>query len=61
MSKKTKLIEAFLSDGATCLLLFDYGDEWIFKIERLSSKVSGSIGVLTKVIKSVGKSPKQYR
>ena len=58
--KATKIIEAFPNDGTAYAFLFDYGDEWIFRVERLSSKAVKSKGVLTRVIESVGKSPKQY-
>ncbi len=58
--KKTKLSKAFPNDGAAYVFLFDYGDEWMFKVERLSAKSAPATGVLTKVVASKGKSPKQY-
>jgi hypothetical protein len=58
--KTTKISEAFDTDGKAFLFLFDYGDEWMFKVERVSSVPSTTPKEFSRLMRSVGKSPKQY-
>jgi hypothetical protein len=58
--KKTKIDEAFPAVGHSLLFLFDYGDEWRFRI-----KLTGKAGKVAKVrypriVASGGEAPEQY-
>lgn len=58
--KKTKISEAFPTVGHKMIFLFDYGDEWLF---RVSLKAIGSKQGKTKyprVVASKGDAPPQY-
>jgi Plasmid pRiA4b ORF-3-like protein len=58
--KKTRIAEAFAFDGYAMLFLFDYGDDWMFKIERVGTSEFDLRKDIWRMTKSVGKSPKQY-
>jgi hypothetical protein len=53
--KRTKVAQAFPDVGSKMLFLFDYGDEWRFKVEMV-----GMGEKVPKVIKSMGTAPPQY-
>jgi hypothetical protein len=58
--KKTKAGDAFPAVGHQMMFLFDYGDEWLF---RVSFKDTGSKAAKTKyprVVASQGEAPLQY-
>jgi hypothetical protein len=58
--KKTKVSDAFPAVGHTMLFLFDYGDEWLF---RVTLKELGSKSAKTRyprVVASAGDAPAQY-
>ncbi len=58
--KWTAVSEAFRADKARLLFIFDYGDQWGFKIERtgMATKMAGV--KYPRVVKSTGKAPEQY-
>jgi Plasmid pRiA4b ORF-3-like protein len=58
--KKTRIAAAFPKVGHKMLFLFDYGDEWLFRVEviGLGKKVARSR--YPKILASVGASPQQY-
>lgn len=58
--KKTRVAEAFPKAGHKMLFLFDYGDEWLFRVEviGLGKKVARSR--YPKILASLGASPQQY-
>jgi hypothetical protein len=58
--KKTKVAEAFPTDKAKFLFLFDYGDEWLFKVERRSAGTKAAGAKYPRVVKSEGQAPEQY-
>jgi len=58
--KKTKVIEAFPVDKTRFLFLFDYGDEWHFKVERRSASMKVTGAKYPRVVKTEGKAPEQY-
>lgn len=58
--KKSKVAEAFDKDGTTLAYLFDYGDEWIFKVKRTGAAESAAVKTYWKLIKSEGEAPEQY-
>jgi len=58
--KKTGVAEAFPKDKAKLLFLFDYGDEWVFKTERIGSGPKAAKTRYPRVVKSEGEAPEQY-
>jgi hypothetical protein len=58
--KKSTVANVFNVDGKTFLFLFDYGDEWTFKVERISAVIGDAPPQYSRLIRSVGKNPKQY-
>jgi arsenate reductase len=58
--KKTKIMEAFAAPDAKLTFLFDYGDEWLFAVERIGTGQKDPGKTYPLVVKSVGKAPKQY-
>jgi hypothetical protein len=57
--KRTRAAEAFARLGSKMLFLFDYGDEWLFKVELIERKPSMS-KVRPRLVASVGRAPEQY-
>ena len=58
--KRTKIEEAFPKVGSTMLFLFDYGDEWRFKVEVIGIRKPEPKASYPKVIRTVGQAPPQY-
>jgi Plasmid pRiA4b ORF-3-like protein len=58
--KRSKVQEAFEGDGKALAFLFDYGDEWLFQVKRLSAQPRDAPKTFWKLIKSVGDAPEQY-
>ena len=58
--KRTRIGEAFPAVGDQMTFLFDYGDDWLFRIKTagLSKKERGV--KYPRVLKSFGDAPKQY-
>jgi hypothetical protein len=58
--KKTKVGEAFPDIGHTLLFLFDYGDDWLFrvKLEKTAKKIATVR--YPRVVASHGEAPAQY-
>ena len=59
--KRTKVARAFPAVGTTMLFLFDYGDEWRFKVELVGLGTKIPKERYPKVLASVGKAPPQYQ
>jgi Plasmid pRiA4b ORF-3-like protein len=57
--RRTRLSAAFPELGKTMLLLFDYGDEWRFKVELIGLGRKEK-AVYPRVLKRVGEAPPQY-
>lgn len=58
--KKTKIAEAFPTVGRSLVFLFDYGDEWRFRVKL---KAKGSKLAKTRyprIVASQGEAPEQY-
>jgi len=55
-----RISRVFDSVGKKLLFLFDYGDNWYFTVELLEIKKIGDRVKYPKVIKRVGRTPKQY-
>ena len=58
--KRTKVAQAFPDVGSKMLFLFDYGDQWEFKVEVIGLGEKVPKARYPKVIKSVGPAPPQY-
>jgi Plasmid pRiA4b ORF-3-like protein len=58
--KKSKVADAFDKHGTTLAFLFDYGDEWIFKVKHTGAAESAVSKTYWKLIKSEGEAPEQY-
>ncbi len=58
--KKTSVARAFPKVGKKMLFLFDYGDEWLFRVEFTARGQKEPKRRYPKVLASVGKAPEQY-
>ena len=58
--KRTKIEQAFPSVAVKMTFLFDYGDEWRFKVEVIGIGKPVAKARYPKVIKTVGDAPPQY-
>ena len=58
--KRTRIAEAFPSTGAKLTFLFDYGDEWLFRVEAIGQNRKEPRVKYPKLLKAVGKAPEQY-
>jgi hypothetical protein len=58
--KKTKIAEAFPTVGHSLLFLFDYGDEWRFKVKLKGTGRKTPKTRYPRVVASNGEAPKQY-
>jgi hypothetical protein len=58
--ENTAVSAAFPADKVKFLFLFDYGDQWEFKIERIGSSTKTPGANYPRVTKSTGKAPEQY-
>ena len=58
--KKTKIADAFPAVGHRMIFLYDYGDEWLFRVsfKEVGSKVAKT--KYPKVVASQGEAPPQY-
>ena len=61
ISNNSKLNEIFPMDGMKLYYLFDFGDNWLFKISKSRRKQLQTNEIeLPRVIQSVGENPEQY-
>lgn len=58
--KRTRIIEAFPSVGTKMQFLFDYGDEWLFRVELVERKPKEPKVRLPRLLMSAGQAPAQY-
>lgn len=58
--KKTKVKDVFTNIKKKMLFLFDYGDEWHFRVELIGIEPVGEHKTRVQVVKSVGKALPQY-
>ena len=58
--KKTRIVQAFPSVKTKLLFLFDYGDDWMFKVEFVDQGERIPKERYPRVLKSVGTAPEQY-
>jgi hypothetical protein len=58
--KKTKVADAFAAIGHTMLFLFDYGDEWLFRVTATKAAQKRAKVRYPRVVASRGEAPEQY-
>jgi hypothetical protein len=58
--KETAIRTAFPEIGSKMLFLYDYGDEWRFKVEVIGSGEKAPAAKYPRIVASVGKAPEQY-
>jgi hypothetical protein len=58
--KKTKVAEAFPAVGHTMVFLFDYGDEWRFRIRLTGTGSRAAKTRYPRIVASAGDAPPQY-
>lgn len=58
--KKTKVLEAFPKLGHAMTFLFDYGDEWLFRVEMTGKGEKAAKLRYPRLVGSKGESPDQY-
>jgi hypothetical protein len=58
--KRTKVAEAFPKIGSKMLFLFDYGDEWRFRVEAIGFGEKAPKTRYPRVLAAVGEAPPQY-
>jgi pRiA4b ORF-3-like protein len=58
--EKTKISQAFPAVGHTMLFLFDYGDEWIFRVSLTGTGTKAAKTRYPRVVAAKGEAPPQY-
>jgi hypothetical protein len=58
--KRTRIVEAFPTVGAKMTFLFDYGDNWQFRIEAIGQNRKEPGGKYPRLLKTIGEAPEQY-
>ena len=58
--KQTRIVDAFPEIGAKMIFLFDYGDEWLFRIEVIDLKRKEPKVKYPRLLKESGVAPEQY-
>jgi hypothetical protein len=58
--KRTKVTQAFPAVGVKMQFLFDYGDDWRFRVEVIGLGEKTPKARYPKLLKIVGKAPPQY-
>jgi hypothetical protein len=58
--RKTKVAQAFTEIGQAMIFLFDYGDEWLFRIELTALGQKDAKARYPRVLAKTGPSPVQY-
>ena len=58
--RKTRVADAFQKVGQVMTFLFDYGDEWLFRVELIERDVKVAKTRYPRVLAKAGPSPVQY-
>lgn len=58
--KRTRIVEAFPTVGAKMTFLFDYGDNWQFRIEVIGQNRREPGVIYPRLLKTIGAAPEQY-
>ncbi len=59
--KRTRIVEAFPTVGAKMTFLFDYGDNWQFRIEVIGQNRKEPGVIYPRLLGTIGAAPEQYR
>ena len=58
--ERTRISEAFREIGHKMTFLFDYGDNWQFRVELIGQNAKEKGAKYPRVVKKVGRAPEQY-
>jgi pRiA4b ORF-3-like protein len=58
--KRTRIVDAFPTIGAKMTFLFDYGDNWQFRVEAIGQNRKERGVRYPRLLKTVGEAPEQY-
>jgi hypothetical protein len=58
--KRTRIVDAFPAIGDKMTFLFDYGDEWLFRIEVIDRRSKEPKVRYPRLLKKSGVAPEQY-
>src|SRR5204863_10117416 len=58
--KQSRIAEAFPEVGAKMTFLFDYGDDWRFRVEVIGRNLKEPGAKYPRLLKSIGTAPEQY-
>lgn len=58
--KGTRVITAFQKVGSAMTFLYDYGDEWRFRVEVIETGQAEPEADYPKIVSKIGKAPPQY-
>ena len=58
--KRTRVITAFQNVGSAMTFLYDYGDEWRFRVEVVETGQTQPGADYPRILSKVGKAPPQY-
>lgn len=58
--KRTRIVEAFPTVGAKMTFLFDYGDNWQFRVEVIGQNRKEPGVIYPRLLKTIGTAPEQY-
>jgi Plasmid pRiA4b ORF-3-like protein len=58
--KRTLIVDAFPEVGSKMAFLFDYGDDWQFRIEVIGRNLKQPRVGYPRLLKAIGKAPEQY-
>ena len=58
--KRTRVITAFQNVGSAMTFLYDYGDEWLFRVEVVETGQAKPGADYPRIVSRLGKAPPQY-
>ena len=58
--KRTRIVEAFPTAGTKMTFLFDFGDNWQFRIEAVGQNPKEPKVKYPRLLKTIGEAPEQY-
>jgi hypothetical protein len=58
--KRTRVITAFQKVGSAMTFLYDYGDEWIFRVEVIETGKAEPGAAYPRIVSKIGTAPPQY-
>jgi hypothetical protein len=58
--KKTRILQAFPEVGHTMLFLFDYGDDWLFRVTLRTIGTKSAKARYPRIVATRGEAPAQY-